>query len=191
MFPRTYTNIDKKTFLETNISNKACIVFYTDSKYENDYEKYPDHYFPNIRSKAINESKDYLFIKAEDVGLNWGHENTPTMEQLGRIVSFLEKNKDNEILSVCDAGIARSGFVTFLLDVYNRSLPYLELFTGYEDNDFAFRPVNSATRNYFTCEGFTRLLFDSRYLDKEDISYIKSKITNIEKGKEPEEFIWD
>lgn len=74
-----------------------------------------------IKSMALlSKFGDSLVIVAEDTDENIGEAiPAPTKEHFIAIDEFLKRNKDKGVFAVCDAGIARSGFVSWYLDMRN------------------------------------------------------------------------
>ena len=161
-YPKVYKNISKANFLNEDIKNKAVVIFMSEDNYKKEYKKYQDTYFETTFEKA-KETDNKLFIHAKDVGLDWGFTETPNERMLDEINRFLLYNKDEEIISVCDAGVARSGFVTFLLDVKNNNLTDVERFETKQDIEF-----DSRKGRYITNPAFTWLLLNSDVLTKEE-----------------------
>lgn len=158
MYPTKYTNISKKTLMSANVKGKALIIFHTAELDSIDAERYPDLYTPNVR-KLAEKAHDVLYIQAEDIPIGWSDKpesETPTMADFLAINDFLLKNHDREIIAVCDAGIARSGFVTFFLDVMNdnfEGIGYMEDYDGGAIFVTGRRGIGS--RRYFTNSALT------------------------------------
>lgn len=169
-YPKNYENISKRLFLQTDLKDSACILFVPEDGYHNIPKDYPEGYIPTLKNHA-KTAYDTLYIPAEDVGVNWGDEfKHATMDHLYQINTFLQKNANKNIISVCDAGISRSGFITFLLDIKNNNLKYV---TTYETKGEII----------FTCENRP---FNKTYLANSELTHhlLESNIlTTIEKQK--------
>lgn len=165
MYPTKYTNISKGSFLQIEpekLKNAALILFIPKDGYHNNKESYPEGYIPTLKAHA-KHAKDVLYIEAEDVGLNWGDNFIkPKVRHFHEIDSFLKKNAANPILAICDAGVSRSGFVSFYLDVKNNNLDHVG-FCPYLD-DIHFSRGRKYGTFYHTNPALTKYMMDSRLL---------------------------
>mgnify|MGYP004597686091 CR=1 FL=1 len=182
MYPTRYTNISKRMFLETDVTPAAIILFIPEDGYHDQPEMYPDGYIPNLKAHA-ETAKDVLYIPAEDVGVNWGlNFKRPTAQHFEEINNFLKKNADNPILAVCDAGVSRSGFVTFFLDVKNDRLDgvsYSPDYTGF-DPHFIRRSTEHGTF-YHTNPALTKFMLESDVLTTKERKALAEIAKNTEK----------
>lgn len=134
MYPTQYENIPKSKFMKSNLEGVACIIFTTPELEDVDPREFADLYTPHVRKHA-ESSDDYIFIVAEDLPLGFSDNhkyNLPKLEHVYKINEFLRKNYDKKIIAVCDAGISRSGFVSFMLDMKNHNYDKIAVMADYD-----------------------------------------------------------
>lgn len=191
MYPTKYTNISKATFLKLDVSKCAIILFIPEDGYHDKPESYPEGYIPNLKKHA-ETAKAALYIPAEDVGSKWGKQfKRPKVHHLHQISQFLKKNADTPILAVCDAGVSRSGFVTFFLDIKNNNLKGVKYVLDYDGFDQHF--VRGSLRGkswgsfYHTNPALTNYLLNSNLLTDSERKVIEQiKEESLKESKEDE-----
>lgn len=134
MYPTQYENILKSKFIKYDLEGVACIIFTTPELEGVNPREFTDLYTLHVR-KHSESSDDYIFIVAEDLPLGFGGSNKynlPKLEHVYKIDELLRKNHDKKILSVYDAGISRSGFVSFMLDMKNHNYDKIAVMADYD-----------------------------------------------------------
>lgn len=180
IYPTSYQNISKEVFITKDVSESACIIFFSKDN-EGKYEEKSCN-TKTVKNHAI-KAKDHLYIRCQDIGRNWpGQNEIPTIDDIYKINNFLLKNKDLNIYAVCDAGIARSGFVSFLLDIKNHNIdnvspinPITEPYTDPEFKKNSFKNHNPLENRYITSPGLTELLLKSNILSRSELIELKKK----------------
>lgn len=177
MYPTKYSNISKKELMITDVKGKALIIFITDDLEDIDPVEYPDLYTPNVY-KISEKADDSLFINAEDICLGFSNKyKAPQLADFVNINNFLLKNHDKEIIAVCDAGIARSGFVTFFLDVKNNNIDDVSYQKDYNGGSiFSVGAKKMTSRKYFTNSALTDYMINSGVLTQEELNKINAII---------------
>lgn len=164
MYPSKYANIGKREFLNIDVSKAAIILFIPKDGYHDMPVEYPEGYIPTLKAHA-QTAVDVLYIEAEDVGIKWGKNfATPKIRHLHEIDSFLKKNAGHPILAVCDAGVSRSGFVTFYLSVKNDKLEGVHYSLESDGNDPHFIRGSKYGKFFHTNPALTKYLLDSNLL---------------------------
>lgn len=164
MYPTKYANIGKHEFLNTDVSTAAIILFIPKDGSHDMPESYPEGYIPTLKAHA-ETAVDVLYIEAEDVGTKWGKNFiAPKVRHLHEIDSFLKKNAGNPVLAVCDAGVSRSGFVTFYLSVKNDKLEGVHFSLESDGDDPHFIRGSKYGKFFHTNPALTKYLLDSNLL---------------------------
>lgn len=174
MYPKKYKNISKKELMREDVHNKALIIFITDDLDTINPEEYPDLYTPNV-IKISENSYDTLFVNAEDIckGLSKDY-RAPSETDFLNINNFLVRNSEKEIVAVCDAGISRSGFVTFFLDVKNDNIDDVSYQKDYNGGSiFSVGKRGTSYRRYLTNSALTDYLLSSNVLTPKELEKIE------------------
>lgn len=146
---------------------------------------------------VVKQAKDSLILFAEDVPLSYdlrpvGMTNAdikhtsdvydmPTGDQVVRMVEFLQRHADDRVHFACSAGVSRSGFGHFFLDVMNNRLDDVyadtttdivringEPYTGKLD-------VSSRVKHYVPNTEYIRLAIELGYIDLAIINALPSR----------------
>lgn len=175
MYPTNYNNISKEQMFLEDLKDKACVVFITNELNKINPTVFPDLYTPNVIRKLI-ESKDFLLIIAEDVDDSYTEIlERPNIQQMYQIDDFLKRHSNDEILSICDAGIARSGFVTLWLDIVNRKDLDIIYNIGGKFPELTKRTKDSF---YVSNPAYTKFLGGLDFLNEEEKEILKKLIKN-------------
>lgn len=147
--------------------------------------------------KLVKQAKDSLILFAEDIAVSLDlHPVGMTEEaikhlsdtydmvsgdQVIRMAEFLQRHPDDSIHFACSAGVSRSGFGHFFLDVMNNKLEDVyadktedivkingELYTGKLD-------VTSRVKHYMPNSEYVRLAVELGYIDPEVINALPSR----------------
>ena len=146
---------------------------------------------------VVKQAKDSLILFAEDVPLSYdlrpvGMTNAdikhtsdvydmPTGDQVVRMAGFLQRHADDRVHFACSAGVSRSGFGHFFLDVMNNRLDDVyadtttdivringEPYTGKLD-------VSSRVKRYMPNVEYVRLAIELGYIDPAIINALPSR----------------
>lgn len=178
MYPTQYENISKSKFMKSNLEGVACVIFTTPELEDIDPKEFADLYTPYVRKHA-ESSDDYIFIVSEDLPLGFSSNreySLPKLRHVYKIDEFLRKNCDKKILAVCDAGISRSGFVSFMLDMKNHNYDNIAVVADYDGAWMFNRSRRVATEGniYLANSAYCGFLRESQILTiAEEIEYDK------------------
>lgn len=133
-YPTKYINMGKDSLIDfcrenasKDLSGTAIILFITPSNFCFDTESSISEN-GNVSTNnstvhalsLLSRFGDSLIINAEDIDEDIG-DGMPAPRKVHFIAidEFLKRNKDKGVFAVCDAGVARSGFVSWYLDMRN------------------------------------------------------------------------
>lgn len=146
---------------------------------------------------VVKRAKDSLILFAEDVPLSYDLRpvgmtdadikhtsdvyDMPTGDQVVRMAEFLQRHADDKVHFACSAGVSRSGFGHFFLDVMNNRLDDVyadtitdivringEPYTGKLD-------VSSRVKHYMPNTEYVRLAIELGYIDLAIINALPSR----------------
>lgn len=164
IYPVVYNHLPKSQALTLDVSNKNVIMFMSDDSWQYNVEK------AKVNLEIVASAKHGLLIYAEDIDFENGDIEelqsrfaSPNIYQMKQIDYFLRKYPDDELLAVCDAGLSRSGFVHWYLDVKSRNADGMTRI----DNHF----INHKHR-YVTNAEFTKL--SMQFMNIDDLKFIDS-----------------
>ena len=146
---------------------------------------------------VIKQAKDSLILFAEDVPLSVDlrpasmsdadikrvsdQYDMPTGDQVVRMAEFLQYHVDDKIHFACSAGVSRSGFGHFFLDVMNNRLDdvYADTTTDIvRVNGEAYAgklDVSSRVKHYMPNTEYIRLAIELGYIDPATINALPSR----------------
>lgn len=146
---------------------------------------------------VVKQAKDSLILFAEDVPLSYDLRpvgmtdadikhtsdvyDMPTGDQVVRMAEFLQRHADDKVHFACSAGVSRSGFGHFFLDVMNDRLDDVyadtttdivringEPYTGKLD-------ISSRVKHYMANVEYVRLAIELGYIDLATINALPSR----------------
>lgn len=146
---------------------------------------------------VVKRAKDSLILFAEDVPLSYDLRpvgmtdadikhtsdvyDMPTGDQVVRMAEFLQRHADDKVHFACSAGVSRSGFGHFFLDVMNDRLDDVyadtttdivringEPYTGKLD-------ISSRVKHYTPNTEYIRLAIELGYIDPATINALPSR----------------
>lgn len=157
----------------TNSKDSACILFVPN-------EKGCDRQLDQAVIKHAQQSKNVLVLSISDLGLTIGNKKfRPRLNHLNQIDAFLQENRHLPIISVCDAGVSRSGFISFYLDLKNKRWSHIQGQTEDFTNEIVFtRPRQQFRNAYMTNPGLSTLLLQSQHLlTPTELNFLKSLVS--------------
>lgn len=131
-YPTTYSHGRKQDLPTLDLSDTVLVLWLSsqDITYFNDQTA--------GWMTVVKQAKDSLILFAEDVPLSYDLRpadmsdadikhisdlyDMPTGDQVVRLAEFLQRHADDKIHFACSAGVSRSGFGHFFLDVMNNQL---------------------------------------------------------------------
>lgn len=165
-YPTKYKNMSKANFLSLcadnyRKDNVAVILFLTPGSLTAGSSSLDDEF--NIVSNndtvsclaKLPQVSDSLIVNVEDTFDYIGNAfPLATKNSIVHIDNFLKLNNDKEVIAVCDAGVSRSGFVTWYLDRMNKVARDWTELSPYEFKSKEMRAITSPLLTMFALEYF-------------------------------------
>lgn len=169
-YPTCYEHLSKREFLMTDSKDSACIIFVPN-------DKGCDRQLDQAVIKHARQSKKVLVLAISDLGLTIGNKKfRPQLNHLNQIDDFLQENRQSPIIAVCDAGVSRSGFISFYLDLKNKSWSHIQGQIDEFTKEFIVtRPRRQFRKAYMTNPGLSTLLLQHPHLlTPTELNFLKS-----------------
>jgi hypothetical protein len=152
-YPTKYSHTRKSALTPELVADKTLIMFMSDDNWQHGELSDNMHHLDMLRSA---KQATVLYMDDIDVSVN----NNPTdlsqetLDALARdfnlasptlvehFMRFLQKYPDDEVIFACDAGVSRSGFGHWFLDVKNGHFDGMKRMSGRRDTTFTRRTEN-------------------------------------------------
>lgn len=190
-YPTTYSHGRKQDLPTLDLSDTVLVLWLSsqDITYFNDQTA--------GWMTVVKQAKDSLILFAEDVPLSYDLRpadmsdadikhisdlyDMPTGDQVVRLAEFLQRHADDKVHFACSAGVSRSGFGHFFLDVMNNQLDDV-----YADETTDVVRINgepyagklniySQVKHYMPNTEYIRLAIELGYIDLAIINALPSR----------------
>ena len=138
---------------------------------------------------VVKRAKDSLILFAEDVPLSYDLRpvgmtdadikhtsdayDMPTGDQVVRMAEFLQRHADDKVHFACSAGVSRSGFGHFFLDVMNNRLD--DVYADTTTDIVGKLDISSRVKHYMPNTEYIRLAIELGYIDLATINALPSR----------------
>lgn len=169
-YPTKYKNMSKMNFLSFcadnyRKDNVAVILFLTPGSLVSGSSSLDDEFNIVSNNETVNclaklpQVSDSLIINIEDTFDYIGNAfPLATKNNIIHIDTFLKLNYDKEVIAVCDAGVSRSGFITWYLDKMNKITRDWKKLSPYEFKSQEMRAITSPLLTKLAIEYFEDMI---------------------------------